>query len=63
MRTYRIVVGSKNFFETHIPQIDQYGDQHIDYFLELVRRSDELRKQGQSFFDEDRAELLGKNLW
>ena len=58
MRTYRIVVGSKNFFETHIPQIDQYGDQHIDYFLDLVRRSDELRKQGQSFFDEDRAELL-----
>ena len=58
MRTYHIIVGSKNFFETHIPQVDQYGDQHIDYFLDLVRYSDERRKQGQSFLDEDRAELL-----
>lgn len=58
MRTYHIIVGSKNFFETHIPQVDQYGDQHIDHFLDLVRYSDERRKQGQFFLDEDRAELL-----
>lgn len=58
MRTYHIIVGSKSFFDIHIPQVDEYGEPHIDYFLDLVRYSDEQRKLGQHFLDEDRAELL-----
>ena len=54
-RTYHIIIGSKAFFDSQIP--DLYSDRSAHYFLELVRLFD-ATKQQNSGFDKCKAELL-----
>lgn len=63
IREYKIIIGSKAFFDKHIRQLEDritegYEDCPIDNFLELVRVSDERKQRGQSFNDNDKALVM-----
>lgn len=60
MRTYKIIIGSKAFFEEQVRLLEnelqeEYEDAYIDSFLELVRLSDERKQRGWPFKEEDKA--------
>lgn len=62
-RTYKIIIGSKAFFEDHVSQLqsklDNEGDGClIENFLELVRLSDECKQRGRPFSDDDKAAFM-----
>lgn len=62
-RTYKIIIGSKAFFEDHVLQLqsklDNEGDGClIENFLELVRLSDECKQRGRPFSDDDKAAFM-----
>lgn len=56
MRTYNVIIGSKAFFEQKIPAQDEWTS--VDFFLDLVRKSDEQRKSGNSDLSEIKADIL-----
>lgn len=56
MRTYNVIIGSKAFFEQYIPEQD--GWISVDFFLDLVRKSDEQRKLGNSDLSKIKADIL-----
>lgn len=56
MRTYYVIIGSKAFFEKHLPKEDEQAS--ANFFLDLVRKSDEQRKFGNSDFNEIKADIL-----
>lgn len=56
MRTYNVIIGSKAFFEQYIPEQDRWTS--VDFFLDLVRKSDEQRKLGNSDLSEIKADIL-----
>lgn len=55
MRTYKIIVGSKLFFESQLSSLEI---QSVKYFLELVKLSDDLRILGQKIKDPDKGSVL-----
>lgn len=57
-RMYHIIIGSKSFFETKLPEFDEYTE--ISYFLELVKKSDEIKQRGISL-DFKASTLILKN--
>lgn len=63
IREYKIVIGSKAFFDHHIRLLDEhltqeYTDYQIESFSELVRLSDERKQRGHPFNDDDKAMFL-----
>lgn len=56
MRTYNVIIGSKAFFEKCLPMQDEWTS--VDFFLDLVRKSDEQRKLGYSDLSEIKADIL-----
>lgn len=63
IRTYKIIIGSKAFFEAQVRLLEvtlkeEYEDFSIDNFLELVRFSDELKQRGRAFTDGDKASAM-----
>lgn len=62
-RTYRIVIGSKAFFDAQVKKLEEkldeeYEENVIESFLELVRLSDERKQRGCPFLDEDKASKM-----
>lgn len=62
-REYRIIIGSKAFFEEQVVKLEnrlneEYEDFFIENFLELVRLSDERKQRGRPFLDEDKAAFM-----
>lgn len=55
MRYYHVITGSKAFFDSKLPDPMVCDAQ---YFLELVRLSDERKQRGISFSDDDKAKIL-----
>ncbi len=60
MRIYKIIIGSKAFFEANVKLLEeapnkQHKNLFIDNFLELVRLSDERKQRGYAFKDTDKA--------
>lgn len=63
IREYKIIIGSKAFFDNHVGLLEnrlaQYSEDYlIDNFLELVRLSDERKQRGRSFADDDKADVM-----
>lgn len=63
IREYKIIIGSKAFFDSHIRSLEeqieqQYESLVIESFLDLVRRSDERKQRGKAFTDEDKAIIM-----
>lgn len=54
MRKYKIIIGSKSFFDAQLPEFSEYDD--VGNFLELVRLSD-IAKQNKNIFN-DYVEIL-----
>ena len=67
IREYKIVIGSKAFFDNQVRLLEErlaqdYEDFFVENFLELVRLSDERKQRGQAFTDNDKAfVMLAKN--
>lgn len=62
-RTYKIIIGSKAFFEDHVSQLQSKLDSEddgcsVENFLELVRLSDECKQRGRPFSDDDKATFM-----
>ncbi|OLN30339.1 AAA family ATPase [Desulfosporosinus metallidurans] len=62
-RTYHIVIGSKAFFDAQVKKLEEKQDEEyeenvIKIFLELVRLSDERKQRGYPFLDEDKASIM-----
>lgn len=62
-RKYKIIIGSKAFFEEQVVQLEkvldaEYERYYIANFLELVRLSDERKQRGSAFSDEDKVDLM-----
>ncbi|MEN6349723.1 MAG: AAA family ATPase [Syntrophomonas sp.] len=63
MRTYKIIIGSKAFFEAQVRLMEETlkkedGYSLIESFLVLVRFSDERKQRGLTFKDEDKASAM-----
>jgi len=63
IRKYKIIVGSKGFFENQVKLLDEHIaqndlDDQIGNFLELVRLSDEKKTRGISFEEDDKAAIM-----
>ena len=57
-RKYHIIIGSKAYFDTKLP--DFSDDDNVDTFLELVKLSD-AAKQSRYTFDQYAEKLIIKN--
>lgn len=57
-RKYHIIIGSKAYFDAHLPNFTE--DDDVDTFLELVKLSD-ASKQNRQPFDQYAAKLVLKN--
>lgn len=66
VREYKIVIGSKSFFDSHvnlleerlIQEYEEYESFWVESFSALVRLSDERRNQGRPFTDDDKASIM-----
>ena len=63
MREYKIIIGSKTFFDHHVGLLEtrlseEYEEYLIEIFMELVRFSDECKHRGRSFSDANRAVFM-----
>lgn len=56
MRIYHVIIGSKAFFEKYIPTQDEWTQ--VDFFLDLVRKSDEQRKFRNYDLSEIKTDIL-----
>jgi len=57
-RTYHIVIGSKAFFDAQVKTHEEYEENVINSFLELVKLSDERKQRGNPFLDKDKASTM-----
>lgn len=62
-RTYKIIVGSKAYFDEQVTLLErnfesEYDSFLIENFLELVRLSDERKNRGIAFADKDKAVFM-----
>ena len=57
IRNYKIIIGSKKFFDEKVYEYIQ-DDPSIKSFIDLVRLSDEKRNNGKSLADTDKADIL-----
>ena len=63
IRKYKIVIGSKAYFDNQVRLLEEkltqdYEDFIIENFLELVRFSDECKQRGHAFTDNDKAFIM-----
>lgn len=57
MRNFRIIIGSKFFFDKIVVDNTNSFDE-VKSFIELVRLSDERKQRGNAFTDDDKADIL-----
>ncbi len=54
MRTFNVIIGSRNFFDDCVKD----AASNADFFIDLVKLSDSLRNSRMPFNDDDKAEIL-----
>ncbi len=54
MRTFNVIIGSRNFFDDCVKDVEN----NADYFIDLVKLSDNLRNTRRPFDEDDKAEIL-----
>ena len=58
-RKYHVIIGSCNYFDKVVASF--LADHDVDYFMDLVKRSDECKRNGSPFYDEASFLILKNN--